>query len=124
MLDFCSSCDNSLSLVFEDGVAAQRCLACGTVHAIPSGVHTIWERLGTAADSEMCRQYIDTSIHHDPTIPFMQCHCPKCDATKTVRYVRYGSGLTYLYACPDCNGFWTRSKGGAATEVLSTRTEV
>ena len=119
MLEFCSNCDNSLALVFEDGRAAQRCLACGALHSMPKGVHTIWERLGTASDSEMCRQYLDASIHEDPTIPTMQCHCPTCDAEKKVRYVRYGSGLTYLYACPDCKKFWTRSKGGAPTLVHS-----
>ena len=123
MLDFCSACDNSLALVFEDGQAAQRCLACGVLHGMPEGVHIIWERLGaTAADSEMCRQYVDDAIHHDPTVPTMRSHCPTCNKDRRVRYVRYGTGLTYLYACPECKGFWTRVKGGDA-HAVKARTE-
>lgn len=125
MLDFCPSCDNSLTMAIEDGVAGQRCMVCRTLRPIPEGVHVIWERLGTAADTEMCRQYVDLSIHHDPTIPIIRTHCPKCERERDVRYVRYGSGLTYLYACPDCSQFWTRAKGGPAETVVpaKSRTE-
>ena len=124
MLDFCSFCDNSLALVFSDETAAQKCLACGLVQDVPKGVHVIWERLGAkAADSEMCRQYVDKAIHRDPTVPTLTTHCPTCAKDRRVRYVRYGAGLAYLYACPDCEGFWTRTKGGDAESVtVSDRT--
>lgn len=81
------------------------------------GVNVLWERLGTASESEMCRQFVDPAIHDDPTIPTMEVHCAACERVRKVRYVRYGSGLTYLYACPHCHKFWTRSNGGPSKRI-------
>ena len=122
MLDFCAACDNLLTLFLSDGVVGQRCLTCGASHPMPPGVHTIWERLGTAANAEMCRPYADPAIHRDATIPSTTAFCEGCGTDRVVKYVRYGSGLSFLYACPECGGFWTRNGRGCAT-VLSPRTE-
>ena len=119
MLDFCSVCDNSLSISADDESVTQKCLSCGTVHPLGPGVHVIWESLGTAAHTEVFMHYVDPSIHSDPTIASLCTSCPGCKQERKVRYVRYGKGLNYLYACPDCMGFWTRSKGGSPVIVRS-----
>lgn len=120
MLDFCAACDNLLTLFLSDGVVGQRCLSCGASHPMPSGVHTIWERLGTSANAEMCRPYADPAIHGDATIPTVSMVCEGCRCEHDVKYVRYGTGLSFLYACPDCGTFWTRNGRGRAT-VLAPR---
>ena len=117
MLDFCDVCDNSLSIAASDGTVVKRCLSCGTTRPLPEGVHTIWETLGTTAHTEVFMHFVHPSIHADPTIASLRTRCPNCDDTREVKFVRYGKGLNFLYACPDCSGFWTRCKGGTPTIV-------
>lgn len=118
MLQFCSTCDNALSIVLRDAEPKQLCSVCSTVVPLPPGLHVIWEKLGTAADAELYRQYLDPEIHNDPTVAQMHLPCPHCKEERVVRYVRYGSGLNFLYACPFCRKFWIRSQDG----VVSTPT--
>ena len=81
------------------------------------GVHMIWDKLGTAARAELYRQYLSSEIHEDPTVATLSTMCPTCSEKKVVRYVRYGKGLDFLYACPDCATFWTCQSGGSSKIV-------
>ena len=93
------------------------CHACGLTVPLGTGVHVIWEGIGTAAQSDVFMQYVDASIHQDPTIASIDVDCPRCQDKRKVKYIRYGKGLDYLYACAKCDGFWTRCKGGAPVLV-------
>ena len=119
MLDFCTACDNLLTLFLSGGVTGQRCLSCGALHPLPAGVHTMWERLGTGANAEKCKPYVDPAIHGDATIPTTRVFCERCDGDREVKYVRYGSGLSFLYACPNCETFWTRTGRGRSSVLES-----
>lgn len=126
MLEFCSVCDNTLGLVLQasEGSASkvqQKCLACGTTHHLTKGCHILFEWLGTAAATEMYRQYLDPSIFEDPAIAKLQTTCPHCATQRTARYVRFGTGIDYLYACETCKTFWTRARGGAPVIVDDQR---
>ena len=122
-MQFCDACDNTmtiaLSTVDDDISIKHKCLACGTTRAVPEGCHLLFERYGTAATSNNHRQFVNDDIFVDPTVATLQARCPRCEADRDVRYIRFGAGLDFLYACTVCRAFWTRVRGGEAKIVKS-----
>lgn len=116
-MKFCSQCENCLSMTVREGRISQICRACGASTELKKGSHVIWEGLGTVTKTNLFMQWVDPSIHQDPTIATREVHCPICECLRKVRYVRYGDALDFLYACPECTRFWTRKGGGASTLV-------
>jgi len=62
-------------------------------------------------------QFVNDDIFIDPTIATLETECPTCRSTREIKYVKFGPGLDFVYACTSCRTFWTRVRGGKATIV-------
>jgi hypothetical protein len=117
-MDFCDVCDNTTTLSLDNEATppqvVRKCLACGSRSPVPEGCHVLFERLGTTAVSETYKQFISDDMFIDPTVATLDAECPHCDTMRQVKYVKFGPGIDYLYACSTCEVFWTRVRGGKA----------
>jgi hypothetical protein len=120
-MDFCKACDNTTTLSLDDETSplsvVRKCLACGSRSPVPHGCHVLFERLGTTVASETYKQFINDDMFVDPTIAMLDAECPHCDIVRRIKYVKFGPGLDYVYACSTCESFWTRKRGGKAEIV-------
>lgn len=122
-MDFCDLCSNTMTLSLSENTdrvsVHKKCLACGSKRDLPKGCHLLFERLGTSAALQTYEQYVNDTIFKDPTVARMSLDCPNCQRSASVRYIRFGNGLDYLYACEECRTFWTRTRGSDALQIVS-----
>lgn len=116
-MNFCDLCDNTVTLVLDDTTTPtaikEQCLACGVQRQLAHGCHLVFENSKTSTVRGAYEQYITNDVFADPTIAKLDTLCPNCRVVRTVRYVKFGSGLDFVYGCEACKTFWIRVKGGA-----------
>ncbi len=119
-MKFCDVCDNMLYIKLEDAdnKLIHYCKNCGfnlksDGEDSTNKMMCVFSSADGHADVADYKQFMTTSIKHDPTLPrvnHVRCPNAECGSTDTNReviYMKYDhANMKFLYFCTICETFW------------------